>query len=347
MMNNICLYFFTIEMFFKLIGYFPRRYWQDSWHKFDALVIVLSWAAIVADLGSVQAIRALRTFRIVLVLKRAKGLRSLFQTLMISVYPATNISVLLVLLYSFFAVMGMQLFGQAPLQDIECATKPGPDYTPPDYCIPSIDAEAWGDSYGMSAGGRPGQMLMGANRQYTHHASFRNFPAAIKLLVQVCNGQDWKFVMYAVGGEPGRDGPKSMQITAFLYFFSLFFLSNFILMNLFIAAILDSFSSSMREQELDISEEDFEFLKYAFRGMASDKTPELIPYNQLYKLLVELSARGSHDIDGNAVESPLAPPLQLEWEKTEMIAWKLSLPQDIDALRSKEARCGAPLRLHL
>ena len=85
------------------------------------------------------------------------------------------------------------------------------------------------------------------------------------LLMQVCAGQDWKFVMYAVGGEPGRDGPHSMQYTAFMYFCSLFFFSNYILLNLFIAVILDNFAASMREQELDISEEDFEYFDYEIR----------------------------------------------------------------------------------
>eukprot|EP01052_Picozoa_sp_SAG31_P016193 SAG31_NODE_1064_length_10098_cov_3.617462_6_plen_948_part_00 len=342
LMNNICLYFFTVEMLFKLIGYFPLRYWKDGWHKFDAVVIILSWVAIIVDLGSVQAIRALRTFRIVLVLKSAKGLRSLFQTLLYSVYPATNITVLLILLYSFYAVMGMQLFGHAPLQDIECSVPPSIDYVPPWYCDPLVDFGVWSDSFGVASGGRPGQMLMGANRQYTHHSSFRSFPAAIKLLFQVCAGQDWKFVMYAVGGEPGRNGPKSQQLTAFLYFCSLFFLSNYILLNLFIATILDSFSSSMREQELDISEEDFEFFKYTFREKASEKTPDLIPYTQLYNLLVQISERGSHDEDGNHIESPLAPPLLTNWDTEATTAWKLSLPQSLEDLQSTDARWIKP-----
>ena len=58
----------------------------------------------------------MRAFRIVLVLKSAKGIRSLFQTLLLSIAPAVNITVLLLLLYSLYAILGMQLFGTAPLQ---------------------------------------------------------------------------------------------------------------------------------------------------------------------------------------------------------------------------------------
>eukprot|EP01046_Picozoa_sp_COSAG06_P104487 COSAG06_NODE_50683_length_317_cov_0.637615_1_plen_105_part_11 len=100
--NYACLWFFTVEMLFKLIAYFPKKYWEDPWSKFDAIVIIFSWAAIFFNLGSVQAIRAMRAFRIVLVLKSAKGIRSLFQTLMLSIPPAVNISVLLFLLYALY-----------------------------------------------------------------------------------------------------------------------------------------------------------------------------------------------------------------------------------------------------
>ena len=51
-----------------------------------------------------------------------------------------------------------------------------------------------------------------------------------------------------VGGEPGGAGRESQAGVAFLFFFSFFFLSNYILLNLFIAVILDNFAASMREQ---------------------------------------------------------------------------------------------------
>ena len=49
LMNSVCLIFFTVEMVFKLIGYFPVKYISDPWNKFDAFVIILSWAAIAAE----------------------------------------------------------------------------------------------------------------------------------------------------------------------------------------------------------------------------------------------------------------------------------------------------------
>ena len=36
----------SIEMFMKLIAYFPRKAFSDGWYCFDVAVVSLSWAAI-------------------------------------------------------------------------------------------------------------------------------------------------------------------------------------------------------------------------------------------------------------------------------------------------------------
>jgi hypothetical protein len=324
--NSICLYFFTIEMFLKLIGYFPKKYLSDPWSKFDVIVIGLSWAAIIFEVSGAQAIRAMRALRIILVLKSAKGIRSLFQTLVLSVPPAINISVLVLLLYALYAILGMMLFGNAPIQDIECSMKPTDMSN--EHCAWPVE-EASGKFAGI-AGGGAGQMLMGLNRQYTHHSSFRNFKDAMGLLFQCAAGQDWKFVMYAVGGEPcgydckDPDNPSTGPGVAFLYFGSFFFFSNYILLNLFVAVILDNFAASMREQELGISEADFEEFKYAFRAQTSDKTPELLPYQNLWKVLASIGKLDGHTADGIVTENALAPPPISEWTREEFVAWKIA-----------------------
>lgn len=313
-LNMACLIFFTVEMVLKIIAYLPLGYWKDGWSKFDFVVINLSWAGIIFEMGGAQAIRAMRAIRIVVVLKSAKGIRSLFQTLLLSIAPGINITVLLMLLYSVYAILGMMMFGNTPVQDVECMAEPSleqvgqfldPSHASHEYCkigmktescVPSVNplyVFGVGDEY-LSPGvnctdgyiqgtsdnpsttckegctlilstyvnreswfsefskGRPGHFLMGLNRQYTHHANFYSFGSAIKLLCQCATGQDWKFVMYAVGGEPGHaDAPTGL---AFIYFMSFFFLSNYILFNLFVAVILDNFQSSMREGELEVGE---------------------------------------------------------------------------------------------
>ena len=328
--NSLCLYFFTVEMFLKIIAYMPIKYLADPWSKFDVVVISLSWAAIIFEVSGAQAIRAMRALRIILVLKTAKGIRSLFQTLILSIAPAINISVLVLLLYMLYAIMGMMLFGNVAIQDIECATSPTDQAGTQMMHNPACawKSEDASDKFAGIAGGGPGQMLMGLNRQYTTHSSFRNFKDSMGLLFQCAAGQDWKFVMYAVGGEPCgydcKDPESTTHGLAFLYFASFFFFSNYILLNLFVAVILDNFASSMREQELGISEADFEEFKYAFRDQTSDKTPELLPYNRLWKVMCAIGELDGHMDDGDIIENALAPPPVSEWTRTEFVAWKVA-----------------------
>jgi hypothetical protein len=75
------LIFFVVDMVFKIIAYFPKEYIADGWNKFDFIVVNLSVAGLVFQMGGAQAIRAMRAIRIVVVLKGAKGIRSLLQTL--------------------------------------------------------------------------------------------------------------------------------------------------------------------------------------------------------------------------------------------------------------------------
>ena len=313
-MNTICLYFFTIEMFMKMIAYFPRKAFSDGWYCFDVAVVGLSWAAILFQVSGAKAIRAMRALRIILVLKSAKGIRSLFQTLILSIFPAINISVLVLLLYSLYAILGMMLFGNMPIQDLECATSPTDMSN--EHCTytwdtlgPDVD---YTDKFAGIARGQPGQMLMGLNRQYTKHSNFRDFTSALRLLFQCAAGQDWKFIMYAVGGEPcGYDCKDdqsfpSTQGLAFVYFCSFFFLSNYILLNLFVAVILDNFSASMREQELDISEADFEAFKYTFRDHTTDKTPEVLQFEKLWQCMAAIG-----QLDGEPQASSLPSSVRL------------------------------------
>lgn len=321
-LNGFCLYFFTVEMAFKLIAYFPAKYWKEPWNKFDAIVITLSWLAIILELNGAQAIRAMRAMRIVLVLKSAKGIKSLFQTLILSIAPGANITILMLLLYSMYAMIGMMIFGNMPVQDVDCTAETDLDNMP-EYCQwedpTQTNLTSW---YSGIAKGKRGQVLLGLNRQYTHHSTFRNFPSAMMLLFQCAAGQDWKFVMYAVGGEPGQPGAQAGL--AFIYFLSFLFLSNYILLNLFVAVILDNFSASMREQALQISERDFELFKYTFRDYTSDAAPERLPYTSLWRLMATVGSTAAEDEEGNMIESNLAPPPCHEWDKTKQISWKLS-----------------------
>ena len=157
------LIFFSVDMVLKFIGLGPGMYFLDPWNKFDAIVVSISWIGDIVGFKASVA-RAFRAFRIALVLKNAKGLQALFRTLINSVKPSVNICALLLLLFSLYAILGMQIFGGAPLY---------------------IHLHEFGQ--------------VQQNRQ----SNFHSYWEAMKLLFECSAGKDWKIVMYEVETETG------------------------------------------------------------------------------------------------------------------------------------------------
>merc|ERR1711988_209889 len=90
-------------------------YVGNGWNRLDAFTVVTSWIGIVAEnAGGIQALRAIRVTRLLLLLKNAPQLQSLLKTLLISLLPAFNITILLLLVLFVYAVVGMHLFGEMP-----------------------------------------------------------------------------------------------------------------------------------------------------------------------------------------------------------------------------------------
>ena len=158
----------------------------------------------------------------------------------------------------------------------------------------------------------------------------------------------WCNLRYAVGGEPGQPGAKSTP--AFLFFASFFFFSNYILLNLFVAVILDNFSSSMRESELDVSEENFIEFKRKFRHRTSDEQPEMLLFRDLWKLLEDVGGTDKPDHDGVVHSNALCPPKEQWWNNDCEMAWALScdaglVPGDLRSfLRRLYTAANSPLK---
>merc|ERR1712166_510568 len=123
--NLVFLLIFTLEMAFKMVAFGPADYWRDNWAKLDVFVVFIGWVGHVANLFAVefpgiQAIRSLRILRITMLLKTNKTLRSLFGTLLMSLPPALNLTMLWMLVFFIYGVLGMQYFW-------DCAQQPGPE----------------------------------------------------------------------------------------------------------------------------------------------------------------------------------------------------------------------------
>jgi len=112
--NLVCLLVFTAEFFMKLIGYGFTAFLENRWQRLDLFVIIGSWGSMFVGMkAGAGVIRAFRTVRLALLVKRMPGLMSLMNTVIACIGPAANIAAISGLVFYLYAVIGMKLFGGA------------------------------------------------------------------------------------------------------------------------------------------------------------------------------------------------------------------------------------------
>ena len=113
--NMLCLLAFTAELIMKVGGYTFWGCLRNGWMRLDLIVVCGSWCSklfgVKAGMG---AIRAFRTVRLVLLVKRMPGLMALMNTVLVCIGPAANIAAMSFLFFYLYAIVGMKLFGDAP-----------------------------------------------------------------------------------------------------------------------------------------------------------------------------------------------------------------------------------------
>ena len=102
------------ELAVNLAAHWFWEFWNDNWNIFDFLIVGISVISLTpADLGSATAIRSirlLRAFRVLRLFKRLNEIRKIISALGQSIFPVANAFVILFLIMSVYAIMGVQLF---------------------------------------------------------------------------------------------------------------------------------------------------------------------------------------------------------------------------------------------
>ena len=104
-----CVIIFTIELFIKLFVY-GKSFFKDGWNNFDFVLIAMSWIPTGGVFSSFRAFRILRTLRLV---TRMQKLRIIVQAIIESIPNVGWASLLLLLIFYIFAIMGTTLFGES------------------------------------------------------------------------------------------------------------------------------------------------------------------------------------------------------------------------------------------
>jgi hypothetical protein len=273
--NNIFLGIFTFEMVIKLLGLGLCQYLADSWNVFDGGVVLVSWITkYVGNVGSFASIaRIFRLFRLIRVFKKAKSIRTLIQTFLASLPSMGYIALLMFLLYFVFAVIGVQLFSTV--------------------------------RYGNAI---------------THHNNFQHWSMAMLLLFRASTGEDWQVMAHDLERVlPACTESYSNQSVTFfsdhnndnipddsivyhfdnvkleysdcgvtllpsLYFFFFYLMGSYLLMNLFVAVILDKFVNCLGDLDEVISQKNLHEYLAAWKSFQDELNMEHNEYMPLLKL---------------------------------------------------------------
>eukprot|EP01043_Picozoa_sp_COSAG02_P011848 COSAG02_NODE_443_length_22233_cov_69.528870_4_plen_234_part_00 len=116
--------------------------------------------------------------------------------------------------------------------------------------------------------------------------------------------------------------------------------------------ILDNFSASMRESELNVSEEDFVDFKFKFRLKTTDTQPEMLLFLDLFSLLEDIGGDETPDEKGEVTNvNSMAPPRWTYWSQDNEMAWALHCdpgvsPADIKKfLKSVYTAANSPFKI--
>ncbi|XP_047438722.1 calcium channel, voltage-dependent, L type, alpha 1D subunit, a isoform X7 [Mugil cephalus] len=230
-LNMVFTAVFTVEMVLKLIAFKPRHYFTDAWNTFDALIVVGSVVDIaitevnptetpqVDEMGntedsariSITFFRLFRVMRLVKLLSRGEGIRTLLWTFIKSFQALPYVALLIAMLFFIYAVIGMQVFGKVAMVD---------------------------------------------GSQINRNNNFQTFPQAVLLLFRCATGEAWQDIMLAcMPGklcDPESDYNPGEEMTcgsgfAIIYFITFYMLCAFLIINLFVAVIMDNFDYLTRD----------------------------------------------------------------------------------------------------
>nr|XP_034983212.1 voltage-dependent L-type calcium channel subunit alpha-1C isoform X6 [Zootoca vivipara] len=261
-LNMLFTGLFTVEMVLKLIAFKPKGYFSDPWNVFDFLIVIGSIIDVILSetnhyfcdawntfdalivVGSIVDIaitevnpaehtqcsssmnaeensrisitffRLFRVMRLVKLLSRGEGIRTLLWTFIKSFQALPYVALLIVMLFFIYAVIGMQVFGKIALND---------------------------------------------TTDINRNNNFQTFPQAVLLLFRCATGEAWQEIMLACLPDKKCD-PESLETNnstegehscgssfAIFYFISFYMLCAFLIINLFVAVIMDNFDYLTRD----------------------------------------------------------------------------------------------------
>ncbi|XP_026998194.2 voltage-dependent N-type calcium channel subunit alpha-1B isoform X10 [Tachysurus fulvidraco] len=217
-LNIIFTALFTLECILKIIAFGLLNYLKEAWNIFDFVTVLGSITDILVTeimtqnkLINLSFLRLFRAARLIKLLRQGYTIRILLWTFVQSFKALPYVCLLIAMLFFIYAIIGMQVFGNIEL------------------------------SYDSAI---------------NHHNNFQTFFQALMLLFRSATGEAWHDIMLScLGGKKcdklsGSNDNGCGSDFAYFYFVSFIFLCSFLMLNLFVAVIMDNFEYLTRDASI-------------------------------------------------------------------------------------------------
>ncbi|KAL1474580.1 hypothetical protein MTO96_020567 [Rhipicephalus appendiculatus] len=211
-MNMIFTAVFALEFVLKIVAFRFKVLSTDLFGKYVESFIDIFYSEPGTNIISINFFRLFRVMRLVKLLSKGEGIRTLLWTFIKSFQALPYVALLIVMLFFIYAVIGMQLFGKIGLENEDSA----------------ID----------------------------RNNNFQTFPQAVLVLFRSATGESWQEIMLSClntedvrcdkASEEGDQAPCGSDV-ALIYFISFYILCSFLIINLFVAVIMDNFDYLTRD----------------------------------------------------------------------------------------------------
>uniref|UniRef100_W5L9F3 Voltage-dependent N-type calcium channel subunit alpha n=1 Tax=Astyanax mexicanus TaxID=7994 RepID=W5L9F3_ASTMX len=252
-LNIVFTALFSLECVLKIIAFGPLNYLKDAWNVFDFVTVLGSITDILVTeindrLLNLSFLRLFRAARLIKLLRQGYTIRILLWTFVQSFKALPYVCLLIAMLFFIYAIIGMQVFGNIDLNE--------------DTAI-------------------------------NHHNNFRTFLQALMLLFRSATGEAWHEIMLsclshrACDERSGTHGKECGSDFAYFYFVSFIFLCSFLMLNLFVAVIMDNFEYLTRDSSILGPHHLDEFIRVwaEYDPAACGR----IKYRDMYEMLLHMS----------------------------------------------------------
>nr|WQE97497.1 voltage-gated sodium channel [Varroa destructor] len=265
-LNIFFIAVFTAECVLKIFA-LRWHYFKEPWNMFDFVVVILSiLGTVLKDLIAayfvsptlLRVVRVVKVGRVLRLVKGARGIRTLLFALAMSLPALFNICLLLFLVMFIYAIFGMSFFMNVKHR------------------------------YGVD-----------------ENFNFETFGQSMILLFQMCTSAGWSDVLAAImdetdceeptidedGETEGNCGKKGMALA---YLVSYLIISFLVIINMYIAVILENYSQATEDVQEGLTDDDYD-MYYEIWQQFDPKGTQYLPYSHLSNFV-------------NALEEPLQIP---------------------------------------